>query len=476
MLSFDFVTGAVLVIIQLAGIGFAFQAVLISRTPQASIAWVFALVVMPIVAIPLFLIFGESRFSGYVHAGEQKVPELDRVLEKARSELAPFTTSLGSKYRDYTTLAEMLIGLAPTSGNEVRLLVDGDATFDAIAKGIAEAEEFVLFQFFIVHDDEIGRRMKSCLLEARRRGVRVLMLVDQVGSRKLPRDYRAELMSAGVEFHSFVTNRQRGNRFRLNFRNHRKLVVVDGTSAFLGGLNVGDEYMGKDPRFGPWRDTFVRIEGPAARALQMPFIEDWFFTTGVVPDLPWDVRFSGGPCSIATIPGGPARTWNSVPAAYFDAIRAARKRLWFASPYFVPDQALRSAIGHAALRGLDVRLLLPQNPDHLLPYLSSFTFYPAMREAGVRIYRYQPGFMHQKVLLADDDLAIIGSANTDCRSFMINFELSAAVTDPAFVESVHRMFLADFERSLPDDLYAFENRGLIFRLKCRCASLLSSQQ
>ncbi len=302
------------------------------------------------------------------------------------------------------------------------------------------------------------------------------MLIDQVGSRRLPAAYRRALLDAGVNFRVFVTNRERGKRFRLNFRNHRKLVVADGQVAFLGGQNVGDEYMGRDPKFGPWRDTFVALEGPIVMALQIPFVEDWYFTTNEIPTLSWEVQSRPGNMAASIVPGTPATVWNTCPAMFFEVIRSARKRLWMASPYFVPDPALRAALAHAALRGVDVRLLLPQNPDHILPWLSSYTFYPAMREAGVKIYRYQPGFMHQKVLLADDDLSIVGSINLDYRSFILNFELSVAVASRAFAHRVETMLEADFARAKEDDLYALENRGLLFRLKCRSAALLSPTQ
>jgi cardiolipin synthase len=262
----------------------------------------------------------------------------------------------------------------------------------------------------------------------------------------------------------------------MNFRNHRKLVIVDGREAYLGGLNVGDEYLGLDPKFGPWRDTFMRLTGPVVRSLQMTFVEDWFFTTREVLDLPWEIAPPSGDMLACPIPTGPDRPWKAGPAAYLEIIQSARHRLWFATPYFVPENALVTAIAHAAIRGVEVRLLLPQMADHVLPWLSSFTFYPGMRAAGVKIYRYQPGFMHQKVVLADDNLAVVGSINVDYRSFMLNFELSTIVESKSFAAQVERMFLDDFARSAPADMYAYENANVFFKLKCRAAALLSSQQ
>jgi cardiolipin synthase len=471
------VIAGVMLLLQVAGVLCAFQAILISRTPQAAIGWALGLVLFPYVALPLFAVFGGSTFRGYKLAGHTPDdPDLSDVLEKARAALLPHASDLTEKYRDSAFLAERLTHLPVTSGNHAELLIDGAETFAAVGKAIDEARDYLIVQFFIVRDDELGRDIQRRLVAAAGRGVRVHMLIDQVGSRQLPAAYRETLRAAGVRLETFVTNRERGKRFRLNFRNHRKLVVADGRVGFVGGQNIGDEYMGRDPRFGPWRDTFLRLEGPIVLALQLPFVEDWYFTTKEIPRLAWEVQSAPGNMAASIVPGTPATVWNTCPAMYFEVIRSARKRLWLASPYFVPDPALRAALAHAALRGVDVRLILPENPDHILPWLSSFTFYPAMREAGVKIYRYQPGFMHQKVLLADDDLSIVGSINLDYRSFILNFELSAAIASRAFANRVEEMFEADFAHAPLDDMRAYENRGILFRLKCRSALLLSPTQ
>ncbi len=252
-------------------------------------------------------------------------------------------------------------------------------------------------------------------------------------------------------------------------------MVVDGRIAFLGGLNAGDEYMGFGP-LGAWRDTHMSVAGPAVQALQVSFVEDWNYAAHEVLDLPILPRI-GGDQKVMPFASGPAETWNVTPAMFCEIIHDVRQRLWIVSPYFVPDPALRIALAHAALRGVDVRIILPKGIDHLFPWLSSYTFYPHMREAGVRIWRYQTGFMHQKVLLADDDLAIVGSVNLDYRSFMLNFELSAVVQDTKFVREVEQMFEADFARSVEEDLMAkFEKSGFLFRLKCRLAALMSPEQ
>ena len=220
-----------------AGIYFAIQAVMISRTPQASIGWGLALVICPYVAIPLFLVFGESKFSGYTLAGQNRHEELDAGLRQAQRALTPFRSSFLSKYSDAERLGISLRGLPPTNGNACRLLIDGKETFRTIFQAIETARGYVIVQFYIVHDDGLGRELKDRLLAASRRGVRCWLLYDSVGSKGLTDAYLGELRDVGVSVQAFVTNRQFGRQFQINFRNHRKLVVVDGRVAFFGGLN-----------------------------------------------------------------------------------------------------------------------------------------------------------------------------------------------------------------------------------------------
>ncbi len=472
-----FVYAAATIGLEIVAILLAFRAILIARTPQSSIGWCIALVVFPIVAIPLFLIFGESRFSGYARAVDGKDPVLTEALRSTVRHLEGYGAEVSPVCADGAAVARKLSRLVATGGNAVRLLVDGKATFDAIFEAIDGATESVWVQFFILRNDKIGRALAERLVAAARRGVKCRVLFDGIGSKNLPRDWTARLVQEGVDIRPFVTNRQHGTRFQINFRNHRKLVIADGKVAFVGGLNVGDEYCGPSRQFESWRDTHMRIEGPAVAGFQMSFLEDWAYVAKTPPDYRLtSAAVPGANAIVFPVASGPAEEWNVCAAVYLSVIQDVKKRLWLASPYFVPSSPLLYAICHAALRGVDVRIILPKNADHLLPWLSSFTYYPKLRAAGVKVYRYQPGFMHQKVLLADDAFSIVGSINLDYRSFMLNFELSAAVEDRAFAKTVEDMFLADFDKSRPEDLRRFEDGPLLFRLKCRAAALVSPEQ
>lgn len=468
------VWGAALALVQVAGFAYAVHAVMTARTPQTAIGWALALCLLPSVAIPLYWIFGESRFSGYVLSGEGRHADLDASAASLAAAAMAHHAPMSPKYADADRIVTNLSRVGAVGGNRLTLLVDGTATFDAIFRAIARARRFVVVQFYIIHDDTLGRRLRDALLEASGRGVRCRVLFDSVGSKGLGEPWLRPLRDAGVEVRAFVTNRQRGRRFQVNFRNHRKLVVVDGEVGFVGGLNAGDEYLGLGP-LGAWRDTHLRIEGPAVAGMLIPFVEDWFYAAGEV--LQFDVLPRAcGDRTVLTFASGPTQMWHTAPAVLIEIFHDVTERLWIATPYFVPDPPTRIALASAAMRGVDVRILLPGVPDHTLPWLSSFTYYPQMREAGVQIWRHSPGFMHQKVILADSDLAVIGSVNLDYRSFLINFEAAAVVEDRTFAAEVETMLRRDFAQSTREDLAMFERAPFLFRLKCRLASLLSPEQ
>ena len=239
------------------------------------------------------------------------------------------------------------------------------------------------------------------------------------------------------------------HRFQVNFRNHRKTVVVDGQVGFIGGLNVGDEYMGRSERFGPWRDTHCRLTGPVVMHLQLVFAEDWHWATQtlLIPKLSWNPAPSDQNMDALIVATGPGDVLETGSLYFCACITRARKRLWIASPYFVPDVDILTALKLAALRGVDVRLLVPEVIDHRTPWLAAFAYFDEIRQAGVRIWRYDDGFMHQKVLLVDDDLASVGTTNMDNRSCRLNFEATAMIFDSRAAAEVAQMLEADFARA-----------------------------
>jgi cardiolipin synthase len=267
------------------------RAVMSTRTSQGAIAWAIGLNTFPYVAVPCYWVLGQSKFDGYdllrrsEHLNESETAIRARqILEDENLILNAETAQQESHERILKSLSRLPI----TSGNTAKLLVDGEETFDAIFDGIAQAEDYILFQFYILRDDELGQRFKQAFVDKAAAGVRIFMLYDELGSKNLSPEYIADLRNAGVEIYPFNTTQGKGNRFRVNFRNHRKIVVVDGRVAYVGGHNVGDEYLGKDPKLSPWRDTHVELRGPVVQCVQVTFLEDWNWATKQMPTLNWD--------------------------------------------------------------------------------------------------------------------------------------------------------------------------------------------
>ncbi|MBL0713743.1 MAG: cardiolipin synthase, partial [Desulfosarcina sp.] len=361
-----------------------------------------------------------------------------------------------------------------TGFNASQLLIDGEVTFACMFEDIAAARSYVLVQFYIIKNDHLGRELKDCLVRKAQANVRVYFLYDEIGSYKLPGSYIREMQQAGVHVSAFHSTRGKTNHFQLNFRNHRKIVVVDGETAYVGGHNVGDEYISRNPKVGHWRDTHVRIQGPVVEALQFCFVEDWHWATTRIPDLNWELKPSpAGSEEALVIASGPADPLETCGLMFAQVINMARERIWIASPYFVPDLQILGALKLAVLRGVDVRILLPEKPDHRTVHLATISYYPNTLPVGIKLYRYTAGFLHQKVFLVDRQCAAVGTANLDNRSFRLNFELTLLNYDAAFVQAVEEMLEADFDHSRSVELAEYSERSFAFRLLARSARLLA---
>ncbi len=453
------------------------HAIMDVRTAQGAVAWAIVLNTFPYLSVPAYWVFGRSKFHGYVTLRRAR---LDETQPQARDFLGKLVDRglLAQPGRDRALLVERLAKLPFTFGNDVSLLINGEAVFDSIFAGIEAAQEYILVEFYILRADALGCELQRRLIAKAKAGVRVKVLYDELGSKGLPASYGAELEAAGASIHPFNTTQGSANRWQLNFRNHRKIVVVDGLAAWVGGLNVGDEYLGRDPKIGPWRDTHVRLEGPAAVCVQMVFYEDWHWASGELLDLRWEpsAAESGVQRGVLCLPTGPADVLETCSLFFLNAISQARHRLWIASPYFVPDEQFISALLLAALRGVDVRVLIPERADNLLAELSAWTFARTLRDAGIKIYLHRPGFMHQKVTVADDGYCTIGTANFDNRSFRLNFEIMIAVADEEFCSEVIRMLEKDFAAAREITEADLAERGFWLRLASRAAWLLAPIQ
>ncbi|MCP5208099.1 MAG: cardiolipin synthase [Hahellaceae bacterium] len=447
------------------------QVLLTYRTAQGAIAWIIALLAMPYVALPAYVIFGRSKFQGYVNArriGDQELANISAALD---NHAKPVICRPPGHSEELLVLTNLL-RLPLTHSNRCELLIDGERSFEAMLLAIEKARKYILIEFYIVRHDELGNRFKDALIKKANEGLAVYFIYDEVGSSGLSRSFIKELAVAGINITSFGSTRAYLKRVQINFRNHRKIVVTDGDNAFIGGMNIGDEYLRKTNAAAPWRDTHLHILGPAVLGVQLAFVEDWYWAKGHVPALNWQPEPQEDNQKVLIIPTSAADEHDNCELFFLNSINNARDRIWIATPYFVPDMQIMSALQLASARGVDVRILIPQRPDLTLVYYAAYSYMVQADRYGIGIYRYQTGFMHQKVMLVDNRYASIGTANLDNRSMRLNFEITALVADKAFVGQVSSMLTDDFSASIRMSLNDYQNRSLRFRLLCRAARLL----
>ncbi len=447
------------------------DAIMSTRTAPGAVAWSLALVAAPVLAVPAYWVLGRNKFRGYVEARAANQDEYDHLVERIMANMDSSVVEFDTRHPNYDALR----GLSQTRlthGNGAQLLINGEETFRSILEGIAQAKEYVLVQFFIVHDDGLGRELKDAMIERSRAGVMVAFLYDELGC-DFGRQYRKDLTDAGVKVSKFNTTLGWRNKFQLNFRNHRKIVVVDGKTAWVGGHNVGDEYLGKRRKMSPWRDTHVRLDGPIVIQTQGVFASDWYWAQREFLDVKWVPEAApDGSDRMGLIVGtGPADPLETAGMFFVHALNSAQNRIWITAPYFVPDEAIVKALMLASLRGVDVRILVPGIVDKWLADRAMYHYIELLEDSNVRFYMHAPGFLHQKVMVVDDAISSIGTHNFDNRSFRLNFEISAVIYDEEFTTEVAEMLEQDMATSRLIDPSTFKNRSFFWRFSVNFARL-----
>jgi cardiolipin synthase A/B len=460
-------------VIHIVGIICAAHAVMHVRSSRGAIAWSISLLTFPWVALPLYLTFGKRRFYGYREAVRLAYWRHRQTVRQVNQQLRRYQVTLPDALAGFQRVIDHVMPIAFLRGNQIDLLVNGDEAYQVMLAAIQQAHSYILLQVYIVHDDAIGNQLRRILIERAQQGIKVFVLYDGIGSQGLPQPYRQSLKAAGIAVEVFKSSRGWRKPFQLNFRNHRKILIVDGEVGFTGGFNIGDEYLGKHPQLSPWRDTAIKLQGPIVQSLQTVFLHDWQWVVGQLPEVDWTLKAAPEDAIACVFPTGAAADLSMCKLAFVSAIDQAKQRLWIASPYFVPDDSVMTALQLAALRGVDVRILLPNRPDQRLVYLCSFSYYTEMIGAGVKIYRYIPGFMHQKVILIDHTLAGVGTVNLDNRSFSLNFEVTVWVHQAKFIQQIAAMFADDFAVSRVVRRQEYAGRSLLFRLSARIARLFA---
>ncbi|MDF2714909.1 MAG: hypothetical protein K0R28_1834 [Paenibacillus sp.] len=459
----------VLFIIQIAAVIF----IEYSR-PNKAIAWLVILFIFPPIGFLLYY-FIAKEYCPALHRKENeywrefKADLIDRCEQRIRINMEGDAIPQNNKWQ---ALLENLPFAPVTSNNVTTVFAEGEQAFEAMLDSIAAARHHIHIEFYIVRDDRLGTRFERLLIRKAQEGVKVRFIYDGIGSRRLGKAYLRRLQNAGVETGCFFPLLTTFIDKRLNYRNHRKIVVVDCKIGFFGGLNIGDEYLGNKTDTGYWRDTHFSIVGDAVLWIQYTFLSDWHLVKGQIITDPvyYPDQESPGGEIVQIVKSGPDET---ILELIFSLIVSAKKRIYIETPYFIPDPGIMLALKTAALRGVDVRVIIPAVPDKKIVYYASLSYVRELLQSGVRFYGYRKGFIHAKVVISDD-LACSGSTNMDIRSFCGQFEINAVFIDGKVVDRLAQDFYRDLEVSKEIALSDFEDRPRVQSLKERFARLLSA--
>lgn len=468
--------------------------ILENRDPSKTLIWVLIFMLFPVLGILIYAVLGRNirkikMKKAYKMANTMKKENLlfnlDEMKELAQGQSTmikegklPYSENIDFRVLRVVSLL-LNTGIFPfTINNNVEIYVDGNEKFKNLVKDIRNAKDHIHLEYFIIKDSTIGEKIKKELIEKAKSGVKIRIIYDDVGCWRFwfHRKFFNEMRAHGIEIIPYLKGKITipiGGQ--LNYRNHRKIVVIDGKIGYTGGINIGDEYIGKNKKFGYWRDTHIRIEGSSVYMLQMIFLTDWYYNTKEVllkeklfPKL--NIK---GNAMMQIVASGPDSDWESMHYAYFYAICQAKKSIYIETPYFIPDESLLKALKCAALSGVELIILFPKIADHKIVNTASYSYFQEILESGGKVYLYNKGFLHSKVIIIDDFMASTGSANMDLRSFKLNFEVNAFIYDRKIIEEIKKDFMMDLGDSEELERIKFESRNTFMKVKESISRLFS---
>ncbi|MFS0750234.1 cardiolipin synthase [Oceanobacillus sp. 1P07AA] len=449
------------------------------KDPTSSWAWVMVLLFIPILGFFLYLIFGKPISNRKIFSWDKKsrlgvkttVQAQLRLLEENQFE---FNQPDLIEHKDLVYLHLKNDEAIYTQNNGVDIFTDGQEKFDALLEDIENAKKHVHIQYYIMRSDGLGNRLADMLIKKVNEGVEVRVLYDDMGSRSLKRSYIKRLKTAGVMVEAFFPSRFIVN-FKINYRNHRKLAIIDGNIGYLGGFNVGDEYLGINKKFGYWRDTHLRVIGDAVQSMQTRFILDWNQASrdNIAYNESYYETISSGNVGMQIVTSGPDSEYEQIKNGYIKMIMEANEYIYIQTPYFIPDESLRDALRIAVLSGVHVKIMIPNKPDHPFVYWATLSYCGDLIQAGAEIFIYQNGFLHAKTIVVDGRIASVGTANIDVRSFRLNFEVNAFLYDSEVVNRLLNKFDTDLEKSTQMTMKLYEQRSIGIRFKESISRLIS---
>lgn len=452
------------------------------RDPKTVWTWLLVLYFVPIAGVILYLLLGQNMHKSKMFRVKEIEDKLNYRIRKQEETIFRNEFSISDNLlKEYSDL--VLYNLESGQGmysedNDITIYIDGNAKFDALIEEIDKAESYIHIQYYIIKNDILFSKIVKHLIKKVKEGVEVRVLYDGMGGRFVKKSYWKELRKQGIQTAEFFPALLGRFQLRMNYRNHRKIVVIDGKTAFVGGFNIGKEYIGLDPKFGYWRDTHLKIEGSAASQLHIRFLLDWNYAAKedlFMNEKYVDVEFKEAPGNkgMQIVSSGPDSKYQNIRNNYLRLISKAKENIYIQSPYFIPDEAVMDALKVAAMSGIDVRLMIPCKPDHPFVYWATYSFVGDLLETGVKCYTYDNGFLHAKGMMVDGLVSSYGTANMDMRSFYLNFEVNAVIYSSEATKQLEEIFLKDLNNSTEITKYDYSQRSFIIRIKEQISRLLA---
>jgi cardiolipin synthase len=441
-------------------------------------AWLMVLLFIPILGFILYLIFGKPISRGRIFVWDSKTRlGLKAAVQGQLREIEQGEFEYNDEdMRQYQSLIYLNLRTDSSlfsQNNAVDIFLDGREKFDKLMQDMRRAKDHIHLVYYIVRNDELGNEIADVLVKKANEGVTVRFLYDAMGGRSLGKRYVKRLRDAGVQVEEFFPAKV--INFKINYRNHRKLAIIDGHTGYIGGFNIGDEYLGKKKKFGYWRDTHLRMKGSAVESMQTRFILDW--NQASKEEIQYEERYfqttRAGDAGIQIVSSGPDQELEQIKNGYIKMIMEAKEYIYIQTPYFIPDESVRDALRIAALSGVDVRVMIPNKPDHPFVYWATLSYSGDLLEAGGEVYIYQNGFMHAKMLIVDGKLSTVGTANIDVRSFRLNFEVNAFIYDKKITKELLDAFNEDIKRSTQITKKLYDKRSIGIKMKESISRLLS---
>ena len=451
-----------------------------NRNPNRTMAWILAILLIPVVGLILFFFFGKNYRKKRIFTRKEIADfrQTEKLISWQSEHLLDDIDIENKDILDKIGIIKLLLNnnkALLTKWNKVTILNNGAETFPAIFNAIKNAKHHIHLEYYMIEDGKIANQLKEILIEKAKEGIEIRLIYDDVGSWDMSNDFINELIEAGVDAHAFIPVRFPRFAQKINYRNHRKIVIVDGKIGFIGGLNIADRYMFGMPEIGFWRDTHIMVEGTAVGSLQVVFLTDWHFVTNVLLDnCKYFPRFESPEKTLVQIAAsGPDSDWDSIMQTFFYAISTAKKYLYISTPYFIPNESILTAIKTVALSGVDVKIILPSKSDSKLTYFGSMSYLKELLEAKVSINMYKKGFTHSKILIVDDVFSSVGTANMDLRSFDQNFEVNALIYDESVTKKLKSDFIEDLSHCDELNLEEYNNRSYSKRIAEGIARIFS---